>query len=439
MNNQIRQWLLLTISLLLLARTAAAQSAPLIRKSDKQSHHDLPGVLDPASAQQMMSQRLQELRQMQQMQAQVRELLQNRAFLDRIKNQMSGDDLRQWRDKLATGKGLAPDDWNRLLRQSGPHAKLDPRHIDALRNFIERMENKLPARDEFGNVRTDPDPPPSTPASPFGDGTGIHPLPPPVPPSAAPQPSLLERMQEDTTSWLVENPDIMGDVIEAITKIGRGEDGAPLAELLRSVRLNDFSGIGASEPAQELSRHFSDVAGFFQRHGGEWIEAHADIYAKLPSLPRLHAPTVSVSPSAAADSDGWAPALLSVLMLGAFVLFLCKWGIVAPAQRGEGEEWRLGSWPVSPGGVSTRQDVVRAFEHLVLLRLGPAADACHHLDLAARLAAQDSGNSARRQAAEMLAGLYEQARYAPAEEALSEGQLTDARHALCFLAGVKGA
>jgi hypothetical protein len=91
---------------------------------------------------------------------------------------------------------------------------------------------------------------------------------------------------------------------------------------------------------------------------------------------------------------------------------------------------------VSPQSVSTRQDVVRAFEYLALLCLGLSAAACHHRELAERLAQQDSGNPKRRQAAEMLAWLYEQARYAPDAEALSQEELTDARHALCCLAGV---
>jgi hypothetical protein len=123
------------------------------------------------------------------------------------------------------------------------------------------------------------------------------------------------------------------------------------------------------------------------------------------------------------------------------VVLLCRRGLAARSQlgSGEGNEWRLGPWPVSPGNVSTRQDVIRAFEYLALLCFGPAAGACHHRELADRLALQDSGNPARRQAAEMLAWLYEQARYAPAGEALSPEHLSDARHALCLLAGVTAA
>ena len=106
------------------------------------------------------------------------------------------------------------------------------------------------------------------------------------------------------------------------------------------------------------------------------------------------------------------------------------------AARDDLGAWRLGPWPVSPSAVSTRRNLVRAFEHLALLCLEPDACTCHHRRLADRLAAQDESKPARRQAAELLGWLYEQARYAPADASLSPDELVEARHALCFLAGV---
>jgi hypothetical protein len=145
-----------------------------------------------------------------------------------------------------------------------------------------------------------------------------------------------------------------------------------------------------------------------------------------------------VPTASAPGGDNWAPALLSLLLLSMIVALLCTRGLASKSRlgSGEGDEWRLGSWPVSPGEVSTRQDVIRAFEYLALLCLGPTAGACHHRDLADRLAEQDSDNPARRQAADLLAWLYEQARYAPAGETLSPEHISDARHALRLLAGV---
>lgn len=100
-----------------------------------------------------------------------------------------------------------------------------------------------------------------------------------------------------------------------------------------------------------------------------------------------------------------------------------------------------GAWPVAPAHVTTRGDLVRAFEYLALLILGPAARACHHHDLANRLSQQGEVLvPERREAAERLAALYEQARYAPeqahADVPLPEGEQAIARQALCLLAGV---
>jgi hypothetical protein len=99
--------------------------------------------------------------------------------------------------------------------------------------------------------------------------------------------------------------------------------------------------------------------------------------------------------------------------------------------------WRLGPWPVAPARVATRNELVRAFEYLALLRLGPEARARHHLDLADRLGAEpDMDPERRQQAAAHLAGLYEQARYAPGNEPLPAEEMSAARRELCYLAGV---
>ena len=100
------------------------------------------------------------------------------------------------------------------------------------------------------------------------------------------------------------------------------------------------------------------------------------------------------------------------------------------------KRWRLGPWPVSPGAVRTREQLVRAFEYLSLLLLGPAARTRHHHDLARQIGDQpDMDPDRRKEAAQALAGLYEQARYAPPQDDLSEEQLDRARRELRRLAG----
>ena len=51
----------------------------------------------------------------------------------------------------------------------------------------------------------------------------------------------------------------------------------------------------------------------------------------------------------------------------------------------------------------------------------------------------DSGWARQQAAAERLARLYEQAKYAPPEEPLTEAELADARGDLSYLAGVAAA
>jgi hypothetical protein len=81
--------------------------------------------------------------------------------------------------------------------------------------------------------------------------------------------------------------------------------------------------------------------------------------------------------------------------------------------------------------VTTREDLIRAFEHLAFLRLGLKARHLNHLDLAGRLG--DTGD--RAEPAARLAHLYEQARYAPADEHLPADELAAARGDLSTLAG----
>ena len=81
--------------------------------------------------------------------------------------------------------------------------------------------------------------------------------------------------------------------------------------------------------------------------------------------------------------------------------------------------------------------MVRAFEHLALLRLGQEARTCHHLDLADRIGEQPGSDADRRRtAAHALARLYEQARYTPDEEKLPPEMMASARRELTYLAGV---
>lgn len=89
----------------------------------------------------------------------------------------------------------------------------------------------------------------------------------------------------------------------------------------------------------------------------------------------------------------------------------------------------LGAWPVDPAAVTTRAELVRAFDYLAFLLLGPQVRPWNHRAVARELQAAD-GRTAHE-----LADLYERARYLPGSEPLSPEEQSAARRCLNALAG----
>ncbi|HZV06336.1 MAG TPA: hypothetical protein VE999_14750 [Gemmataceae bacterium] len=446
MNNRFRLWLLLIVfAMLAPVGTAMAQRSwrgppGVLIPPAKQSHRDLPGEIDLSNAEEMMAQRLQDLHELHQLQDQVQGLLADPEFRERLKNQFSPEDLQKIQEKLAAGRGLSGDsNWEKFIKHAAEQQKWDPRQLDIFRSWANRKEQSPPTTSGDGSIQ---DHSVGGASSPVAGAPGSPSPPMPRPDNAAPEPSLFDRMQESTTKWMMDNLDTVGDnVVEALAEFGPNEANSPLAELVRSLQQPDFSNLNVGERAMGLSSYLSNAGDFLHRQRGAWGEMQSLFHkTPVPSLPHLSGPSVSMPTASAPEGGNWAPALLSLLLLSTIVALLCMRGLALKSRLGSGEdEWRLGSWPVSPGEVSTRQDVIRAFEYLALLCLGPTAGACHHRELADRLAQQDGDNPARRQAADLMAWLYEQARYAPAGEPLSPELISDARHALRLLAGVTAA
>jgi DNA-binding transcriptional MerR regulator len=159
---------------------------------------------------------------------------------------------------------------------------------------------------------------------------------------------------------------------------------------------------------------------------------------KLPQLGGWRGPSFGV-PSVSAPAAG----LALVIVLMAIVLAVVGWRLWSrrwKAQTADDAGWRLGPWPLDPAQVSTREELIRAFEYLSLLRLGRQARAWHHRAIAAGLIEEERSPAAgSRQAAQTLAALYEQARYAPEAAPLSTDNIAVARRGLCLLAGMAAA
>lgn len=139
-------------------------------------------------------------------------------------------------------------------------------------------------------------------------------------------------------------------------------------------------------------------------------------------------------PSATAINWGLQFLWVALIVAAGVLVWKILGGYGSASARARKRDWDLGPWPVIPGAVGTRQDVIRAFEYLSLLKLGPAAQSRNHLLLAAEL-----GEPApeHQSAAQRLATIYEKARYTPTDETLSDAALASARRELCYLAGTK--
>jgi hypothetical protein len=133
-------------------------------------------------------------------------------------------------------------------------------------------------------------------------------------------------------------------------------------------------------------------------------------------------------------SGGWLPLLLlAALLIGGLLAWKLLYFRTPPSAAGGFDLSGLGPWPVDPRAISTREELVKAFEYLSVMICGPAARMWTHGTIAAALADLATTHS---EAAMILARLYELARYAPLDEPLTRAEIGEARRLVCGLAGV---
>ncbi len=215
-----------------------------------------------------------------------------------------------------------------------------------------------------------------------------------------------------------------------------------LRDLSRQTLTQDTSG---GESLQEQLARFNR---YTQRADG-WADSGRSFFGRLdlPGLPKIKAPrmdlpapnlpsfnTPAMNVPDVGSESAWS-AILWVAVAAAFGLVLWKlWSQLQTSGSGDSTAaWRLGPWPVNPARIATGEELIRAFEYLSLLRFGPVARTWNHLDVAAGLTEKQPE---LQQAAHDLAATYEQARYAPANDLLTDEAIYAARQNLCFLAGV---
>jgi len=349
-------------------------------------------------------------------------LLQNQEFIDSLKNSLGPDDLNRLGKRVLGGEDLFSDPAIRKLLADDSLRKHLKGNEDLVKRWVEAnppSPGPDPVNPGTSPDRTEQPPEPSDP--------------PPAPGESGPRRPDAAPSGDD---WLKERLEGWVDSVE-------GWAQSPSGQSLRDSLLNltrrrpGESALGADllERARQLGQRLPRLDKAISSNLG-W---------RGSALPRLGSPNLGLSPSvpsvpdfSARDASRGASTVLVVVVCVVLAVLVARTAHHFWHERlGGGGNWNLGPWPVRPQEVANREELVRAFEYLALLCLGPQARTRHHLELAEQLGAQPTLDpDRRRQAAEFLAGLYERARYAPQEETLPPEDLAAARRTLCYLAGV---
>jgi hypothetical protein len=389
---------------------------------------DDPSELQPG-AEELVRSRLEALKALQNLRDNPAALEQQRKRLEDLK--LSPEQIEKLK-KLATQQGAnGSPQMQKLLEEIQKDGRtpkeLDEQQKEMLHKMLEDSSS-TPTTDSSSSSK-----PPETPAT----STQAQ-----APPSGEPgepgSESWWNDVQGQAADWARENmADAGKELVSAIDRIESRAGKNGVNDWFGSLDVSE-SGLRyrVAEQAQGLSGYFPRLNGRLpgmENPLGPIRSLWGDV--SLPSLPQGGRPSLPKGEAAAAAGD-----LSFALVFGlAGVLVLVLVARYLSQRRNalaEEESERLGPWPIAPGAVSTREQLVRAFEYLALLTLGRRARSSHHLEVAAQLG-QKGGDLAHEQAAESLARLYEQARYAPTWEQLGPDQLQAARRHLCFLAGVQ--
>jgi hypothetical protein len=447
MKGRWRGLFLLLATWILGPSSLLAQPFPVRRANppagDRPSHILIPDQLvTPEFAEEFLRSRIQEAKDLQAFEKLAKDLVANperfplseedRALLDQGPIDPSKPEVR--------------DFLNRFLGQQKDKID-DPDQPARWQDLLKKWEAASPTPTPNGKNPPEgfppgTDPTPGTPAIPDGTGSTIPFAPPPSLPPFLP-PGLQQSVSPSPNSQFPAESSPNSPFSERLRQWAEGLRDSPLGEsptiqkLVADLARSSFQGqlgegFSLSEKWQQRFRDWgkhlpSDLAWPNWR----WSPGR-DFWSG--SGWRSHSPPVPFTDS---GSEGMLSGVLIVggIGLGAFSLWLLFRSRNLPLVARRLERWRLGPWPVSPAAVQTRDELVRAFEYLALLLLGPVARSWNHRLIADRMAGTGSAPSRKAEAAERLAGLYERARYAPADEILREPALRVARQDLSFLAG----
>ncbi len=411
--------LCLALGLLVSVTPAPAQLGP---------HEKLPGVIDRAAAEKRLAERFRSSAENSPL-GMLEQLIKNPERYG-----IKPDDIR----KIAAEAGKRPQDFGidltdpkfrDMARRLVQEGKFNPDQIENLRKVIPDIKPpdvKPPDMPPDKDKLPDKDKPPDVGKPPNGGNLPNVGGMPPIPPGGGPPPPPpgVDAVIKPETHTRTRSNDWFSQQFRGV----REKVGFDLRDKLRGL-------LGSSREGGESGRDlFSGMRQWTRKIMPSFEGVRLDRFlrdlAPRTSMPRpdlsFNGPSFGRPSSESLGAVFTVILLVGVLGLGIYLIARSRGWVGDKAER-----WRLGPWPIAPGAVRTRSDLVLAFEYLALLLLGRDAASANHVDIARRIGADER----RRHAAAELAELYEQARYAPPEESLGEAEMEQARRDLRLLAG----
>jgi len=252
-----------------------------------------------------------------------------------------------------------------------------------------------------------------------------RPVPPPKPPEMKAAEEAQRAMKDIERSrlgeWLRDSPAWQRAMQDLTSNIGKGTDGK--RDWLDNLLARDGKGWKAGEDWWNRLRDMPRP----DMENCKW-DRH------LPAIGEMPAPDID-GPSM--PSFGRLPSVSNAVtwLLIVAVVVLVGWQLLRWTRRGSlptDPRAALGPWPIQPGAVATRSDLVKAFDYLALLTLGPDVASWNHCAVAQRWCEKASAHAAL---VHDLASAYESARYTHGADELPANVRDQVRKSLALLAG----
>ncbi len=334
------------------------------------------------------------------------------------------------------------------LLEANPELK-DAKNLERMRELIEKqlggkqdfpfdkdkMNDLANTLKRFEEIQGQAKPSPSDPnVLPDSKNKGSPAL---KPPTSGPRPTLpggnnkaVEQFARMFTKNFGESAATQ-DMVKEFAKLMSQDDKSNLPGLLSDLEKEWNSIKGSGESASSMAK-FGDLLAGVSLPDFQMPNFGSNSSSKFTGGAEGH---LLPEPSSSNTSGEWGDlsrvSMFIALAAGGFLLYWYA-GVRAKNKPNKIGEAIALDWPVAPQLVSTREDVVKAFDFLSIAKCGSAAVNWHHRFIAETLSGQQPK---QRDAVNQLAGLYEKARYAPVNEPFTESDLVAARTSLSQIAG----